>query len=65
MSNRLIKFLTALGCTLVFAGVSLLAIGGAQAQSDAPEYVGADECSSCHRNLARDHAESNHALALQ
>lgn len=65
VSNRLIKLLVSVGCALVFVGVSLLAISGVQAQSDAPDFVGAKECASCHRNLARDHADSNHALALQ
>ncbi|MEO8392754.1 MAG: cytochrome c3 family protein, partial [Chloroflexota bacterium] len=47
--------------------MSLLALGTytVQAQADQPDYVGAKECASCHRSLARDHADSNHALALQ
>lgn len=28
-------------------------------------YIGADECASCHRSLARAHDESRHALTLQ
>ncbi len=29
------------------------------------EYVGAGECSSCHKELSRNHSTSRHALALQ
>lgn len=36
-----------------------------RAQDVQPEYVGSKECASCHRNLARSHNDSNHALALQ
>jgi predicted CXXCH cytochrome family protein len=52
---------------LLICGVGLaLYAGYANAQGDeTPEYVGASECSSCHRGLARDHAESMHGLALQ
>ena len=35
------------------------------AQDRPADYVGSNECASCHRGLARDHADSNHALALQ
>ncbi|MCC7209953.1 MAG: hypothetical protein IT323_21805, partial [Anaerolineae bacterium] len=34
-------------------------------RQETPEYVGAEECSSCHRNLSRPHGASQHALALQ
>ncbi|MFN8447742.1 MAG: cytochrome c3 family protein [Anaerolineae bacterium] len=48
-------------------GVCILALGNytVHAQDNAPEYVGAEECASCHRSLAREHADSSHALALQ
>ncbi len=29
------------------------------------DYVGADECRSCHRSVATDHADTRHALTLQ
>lgn len=59
--------MTVLGCALILAGICILALGNqvVYAQDETPEYVGADECASCHRGLARDHSESNHALALQ
>lgn len=67
LNRVLLGSLSILGCVLILAGVSIFALGRSvvYAQDDAPEFVGADECASCHRNLARDHAESNHALALQ
>jgi hypothetical protein len=52
---------------LLAAGVLLLGEASplyAQLPTDA-EYVGARECSSCHRDLGRAHRESRHALALQ
>ncbi|MCC7206141.1 MAG: hypothetical protein IT323_02480 [Anaerolineae bacterium] len=56
-------------CGLGLLGIGLL-LGGesapAQAQgAEEAEYVGSDECSSCHRPISRAHAETNHALALQ
>ena len=67
MRTSLIKSLAVVGCALVLAGVGLLAFGRTTvyAQDEQPTYVGAKECASCHRSLARDHAETNHALALQ
>ncbi len=67
MSRSRIRFLAILGSALVFAGIGILALGSyrVQAQDNAPTYVGSKECASCHRSLARDHADSNHALALQ
>ncbi|MFN8373686.1 MAG: cytochrome c3 family protein [Anaerolineae bacterium] len=38
---------------------------GAQGDDEVPEYVGSSECQDCHRGLARDHADTPHALALQ
>ncbi len=56
-----------LGCALILAGIGLLALDHpvVMAQADQPTYVGAKECASCHRTLARDHSSSAHALALQ
>ncbi len=61
------------GLALILAGV-LLAVdvqrAPALAQDDAApaeeelEYIGADECQSCHRDLSRSHAESYHGRAL-
>jgi predicted CXXCH cytochrome family protein len=62
-----IKLLAGLGCALIIAGVSILAMGSytVYAQDEQADFVGAKECASCHRTLARDHDKSNHALALQ
>jgi predicted CXXCH cytochrome family protein len=51
---------------LFVAGVFLILFSTtAWAQDDdEKEYVGARECSSCHRGLARSHEETAHALAL-
>ncbi len=67
MRTSLIKSLAVVGCALVLAGVGILAFGRSTvyAQDEQPTYVGTKECASCHRSLARDHAETNHALALQ
>ncbi|MCC6612814.1 MAG: hypothetical protein IT320_05000 [Anaerolineae bacterium] len=37
----------------------------AQEAADEADYIGARECSSCHRTLSREHGDSMHALALQ
>ncbi len=69
MRRSVIRLLALLGCTLVLAGFGLLYFGSAtvpvQAQDSPADYVGSKECASCHRALARDHADSNHTLALQ
>lgn len=59
------KLLAVIGCAFLILGIILLMTGKTAAQNDQPEYVGSKECASCHRNLARDHSDSNHALALQ
>ncbi len=63
----LVKLLAALGCALIVAGVGILFLGSSpvQAQDQTANYVGSSECASCHRTIARDHADSAHALALQ
>ncbi|MEZ4670579.1 MAG: cytochrome c3 family protein [Anaerolineae bacterium] len=61
------KLLALLGCAFIVIGMGFLATGQytVYAQNEPAEYVGSKECASCHRNLARSHGESNHALALQ
>ncbi|MFN8530544.1 MAG: cytochrome c3 family protein [Anaerolineae bacterium] len=62
-----LKVLILLGVVLVVSGFSLLALSSTavvEAQSSQPDYVGADECSSCHRDLSRTHGQSAHALTL-
>lgn len=68
------KWLLAAGALLVFSGIGLLAltplIHPVAAQDAEPyyleaDYLGAGECSSCHRDLAQIHDESDHALTLQ
>ncbi|MCI0713520.1 MAG: hypothetical protein L0154_25410 [Chloroflexi bacterium] len=55
----LISFI-AVGALFILWGVTSTSAQG----DDEREYVGARECSSCHRDLARSHEESPHALAL-
>lgn len=59
--------LFATGGMLILMGVLLLFDAGAfsHAQDGSPEYAGARECQSCHSDVARLHAETPHALALQ
>jgi hypothetical protein len=57
-----------LGLLLCSLGVLLGAQRSVRAQDSAPtsaEYVGAGQCSACHKDLARFHGSSAHALALQ
>ncbi|MBZ0290711.1 MAG: hypothetical protein K8I30_24005 [Anaerolineae bacterium] len=69
MKRLRIQLLAIVGCVCILSGVALLAMNTytvyAQDELPAPEYVGADECSGCHRALARDHGDTLHALALQ
>lgn len=61
-----IRLLALIGTALLIGGLSLLWVQGtpvlAQEEND---YVGADECASCHRSLSRSHDESRHVLTLQ
>ncbi len=63
-----VKLFVIAGSALLTLGVSLLALGSshtfAQEYGDA-QYVGASECASCHRNLARVHENSAHSLTLR
>jgi hypothetical protein len=62
------SLLILLGLLMCTAGLVLVARSPAYAQgADRPpaEYVGAQDCSSCHRPISRNHAVSSHALALQ
>ncbi|MCK6580018.1 MAG: hypothetical protein L6Q98_18150 [Anaerolineae bacterium] len=63
------RWIAGIGVILLIGGISLLmmsAISAApvQAQSQGGDYLGADECESCHRDVARAHQDSNHALTL-
>jgi predicted CXXCH cytochrome family protein len=55
------------GVMLIVAGFSLLALDmkPATAQDEPPDYVGASECADCHRDVARQHDDTLHALTLQ
>ena len=55
---------------LIIAGLSLVsftALLNAQDDDDPAqaEYYGEDDCSDCHRDIARDHQDTSHGLALQ
>ncbi|MBK8027093.1 MAG: hypothetical protein IPK19_38330 [Chloroflexi bacterium] len=61
------RWLALIGVALLVTGLTLLTAGGqpALAQSQrSSDYVGVDECESCHRDTARTHQDSNHALTL-
>ncbi len=60
--------LIGLGCILlILAGLIVLLDSAPARAQDTPEaeYVGASECSRCHRDLSRIHTNSAHAKALQ
>jgi len=63
--NKL-RFFILIGAVLLVAGFSLLALGSLplSAQDEPPDYTGASECADCHRDLARRHDDSLHALTL-
>lgn len=65
--------LLTVGVLLCVCGVGLIMLGEttapASAQDGEPyyvdaDYLGADECSACHRNVVRTHAGTAHALTL-
>ena len=64
-----LKFLIFIGLVTLVSGFSLLTLGSTplSAQENAPtiDYVGADECADCHRDIARRHDDSFHVLTLQ
>ncbi len=64
------KFFVLIGVSLAICGFGILLMTSVPtlAQGDereAPDYIGADECSSCHRDISRAHNDSAHALTLQ
>lgn len=63
--NRL-KLLILSGLVMIVAGFSLLALAAkpVTAQDEPPDYVGASECADCHRDTARQHDDTRHALTL-
>ncbi len=81
LSTSLTTFLSQLrppkprGSILVIVGLMLCSIGlalgagrpaHAQDTGQTPaEYVGSQQCSSCHKQLSRNHSTTGHALALQ
>jgi predicted CXXCH cytochrome family protein len=66
-----IQILTLVGCAFLICGIAFLSTdtytvhAQDEDEREEAEYIGADECSSCHRNVVRDHEDTNHALALQ
>lgn len=69
-----IRWILSGGIMLVISGVVLLNLmpftHAVTAQDEEPyylstDYIGADECSSCHRDIAQRHGESGHALTIQ
>ncbi len=66
---RLKAYLVVAGGALMALGLALMLFQGqpalAQENPEPLKYEGSSECESCHRNTVRDHAETNHALALQ
>lgn len=61
--HRLLRWFSLGLCVIGFLLISTLIYAQDGEEGD-PEYVGSQECTSCHRNL-RDHNQSRHALALQ
>jgi len=60
------KLIALTGIMLIVVGFSLLAVQQPITAQDAPpDYVGADECADCHRDTARIHDDTAHALTLQ
>jgi predicted CXXCH cytochrome family protein len=51
---------------LIISGlITLMAQGVPAMAQSVRDYVGASECSDCHRSLSRDHRETPHALTLR
>lgn len=67
MIRRRVRLLATLGTALIFAGCGMLLLEGniAQAQVEEWNYIGTEECSSCHRSTTSAHRETGHGLALQ
>lgn len=58
--------LLTIGGVLCVLGLAITAgVIAAQGGGEGGGYLGAGECSACHRGLARDHAATAHALTLQ
>jgi hypothetical protein len=53
----------ACGITLLFGGIPR--VSAQDVDLEDAEYVGAEECGDCHRDLSRPHGETAHALTLQ
>jgi predicted CXXCH cytochrome family protein len=65
LKKQLSFILIGMGLVLIVLSIGTMMTSYAQDNGDVePEYIGARECLSCHRNL-RDHQNSPHALALQ
>jgi len=62
-----LKIFVLIGVVLLVSGFSLLGLGSStlRAQDEPPDYIGASDCADCHRDVARRHDDSRHALTLQ
>lgn len=68
MRRWLLSMMIIVGLGCISLGLGLLVNENsvlAQDNSKQAEYAGSRECTSCHRGIARDHAVSPHAQALQ
>lgn len=68
MRRIFISILIACGVCCIAVGVMMGAMPSpawAQDELEDADYIGSGDCRDCHRSLARDHAETPHALALQ
>jgi predicted CXXCH cytochrome family protein len=64
MRRYFFALLILIGFSLLIVTATSLTHALAQGNDDEREYIGARECAECHRELARDHEESAHSLAL-
>jgi predicted CXXCH cytochrome family protein len=68
MQQRPILLLLTFGLITILAGAAMLFFGGSVAlaqDDDKAEYIGTDECESCHRKVVQAHGSTFHAQTLQ
>lgn len=68
MQQRSILLLLTFGLVTTLVGATMLFFGGGVAlaqDGDQAEYIGTDECESCHRSVTQAHGSTLHAQALQ
>ncbi|MBL8156168.1 MAG: hypothetical protein JNM70_18455, partial [Anaerolineae bacterium] len=68
MQQRPILLLLTFGLVTILVGAAMLFFGGGVAlaqDGDEAEYIGTDECESCHRSVTQAHGSTLHAQALQ